>query len=451
MPELARLRWLGVWLPVVCIGLLIGLLQVLLIYLPLDLDCPIGIGVYLLLMGIVTGGAYLFSRFIFRIVQQKEQEIVRRNQELAALNAVSAVINESLDLDGVLSRALDKVLEVTGAQVGEIFLWEEGTEELVLRAFRGLFPEAFQEITRFKLSEGFPGRIAQAGKAIAVHDLPGDPQFLRRRVKELGFLSYAGVSLKSKGKMVGVMGIFALDPSRLTSEDVELLEALGNQMGVAIENARLYTRLKEMTVVEERHRIAREIHDGIAQELGYLYLKIRELEANPSTSAVQEDIRLMKKVAAGAYEEVRQAILGLKIMVSRGLWLVPTLAEYLHEFSEQTGIAVELKIADERATRLSPHAEVQLIRIIQEALANVWKHAQARHAWVIFDTEGAGARVTVQDDGRGFDPGEATRLGRASFGLQSMQERAESVGGTLKVESQRGKGTQVIVWLPMGG
>jgi signal transduction histidine kinase len=159
----------------------------------------------------------------------------------------------------------------------------------------------------------------------------------------------------------------------------------------------------------------------------------------------------MKRVVAGAYEEVRQAIFGLKLMVSRGLGLVPILVEYVHEFSEQTGIPVELKTAEGGAARLSPDAEIQLIRIIQEALANVRKHAHAEKAWVTFGTEGGKVQVVVQDDGQGFDPGEATRLGRGSFGLQSMRERAESMGGSFDVESRPGAGTKVIVLLPAGG
>jgi two-component system sensor histidine kinase DegS len=193
------------------------------------------------------------------------------------------------------------------------------------------------------------------------------------------------------------------------------------------------------------------MHDGLAQELGYLHLKMGELESNPSISPVREEVGLMKTVVARAYEDVRHAIFGLKMMASQGLGLVPTLAEYLHEFQAQTGIAVKLKVVDETATRFSPQVEIQLIRIIQEALSNVRRHAQARQAWLVFDSRGPTAEVTIRDDGRGFDTAEAARPGRAAFGLQTMQERAESTGGTLEVGSQTGKGTRVIVRLPLVG
>jgi signal transduction histidine kinase len=446
--DLGRLRWLGVWLPVVGLAFVIGLVFAFVF----RSGWYAHVAAYFAVMTIISIGAYFFSGSIFRVVRRQENQILRRNQELAALNAVGAVINESRDLEQVLSPALDKVLEVTGAESGEIFLWEEeGSDVLVLEAFCGLHPGAFQEITRFRRGEGFPGEIADKGKTIVLHDLPDRPGFLRGRVKEAGFRSYAGVPLVSKGKVLGVMGIFALSPQIPTTEDVALLEALGNQIGVAIENAALSARLEAMTVVEERHRIAREMHDGLAQELGYLYLKTGELEGDPSISAVRDNVREIKAVVARAYEDVRHAIFGLKVVVSRGMGLVATLAEYLHEFREQTGIPVKLKVADERATRFSPQVEIQLIRIIQEALSNVRRHAQARQGRVTFDSEGGEAKVIVEDDGRGFDPEEATRPGRVSFGLQTMRERAESAGGSLDVESEHGLGTRVIIRLPLVG
>jgi signal transduction histidine kinase len=447
MPDLRRLRWLGVWLPVLGLAFLIGLV----FFFVFRSGWYAHVAAYFAVMAIISIGAYLFSGSIFGLVRRQEKQIVRRNQELAALNAVGTVINESRDLDQVLSRALNKVLEVTGAESGEIFLWEEGSDVLVLKAFCGLHSGAFQEITRFRRGEGFPGEIADKGKAIVIHDLTDQQAFLRSRVKKEGFRSYAGVPLVSKGKVLGVMGIFALNPRIPTTEDVVLLEALGTQIGVAIENAALAARLEAMTVVEERHRIAREMHDGLAQELGYLYLKTGELEENPSLSVVRDDVREIKAVVARAYEDVRHAIFGLKVVVSRGMGLIATLAEYLHEFREQTDIPVKLKVADERATRFSPQVEIQLIRIVQEALSNVRRHAQARQGRVVFDSEEAEATVTIEDDGRGFDPAEATRPGRVAFGLQTMRERAESTGGSLDIESEHGRGTRVIVRLPLIG
>ena len=211
-------------------------------------------------------------------------------------------------------------------------------------------------------------------------------------------------------------------------------------------------RVQGLAVLEERERLAREMHDGLAQNLGYLLLKVRmlsELIPPPCPPRVAAALGEAEKIAADAFREVRQSIFGLRTMVTRSLGLVPTLAEYLHDFSEQSGVAVDLRLGDEARIRLSPDREVQLIRIIQEALTNVRKHAGARQASVSLEATGEGLEVAIADDGCGFDPARVQAVGRGSFGLQTMEERAAAVGGALRVESAPGKGTRVVVRFPV--
>ena len=209
--------------------------------------------------------------------------------------------------------------------------------------------------------------------------------------------------------------------------------------------------VQSLAVLQERERLAREMHDGLAQSLGYLLLKVRasaELVASPSSPRAAAALAEAEKIAAEAFREVRQSLFGLRTMVTRSLGLVPTLAEYLHDFSQQSGVAVDLRLGDEGRLRLSPDREVQLIRIIQEALTNVRKHAEACHASVSLERTPEGLEVTIADDGRGFDPAEVQARGRGSFGLQTMEERAAAVGGVVRVESGPGKGTRVVVRFP---
>ena len=210
-------------------------------------------------------------------------------------------------------------------------------------------------------------------------------------------------------------------------------------------------RVQSLAVLEERERLAREMHDGLAQSLGYLLLKVRaaaELIASPGASRAGAALAEAEKIAAEAFREVRQSLFGLRTMVTRSLGLVPTLAEYLHDFSEQSGVAVDLRLGDEARIQLSPDREVQLIRIIQEALTNVRKHAEAHRASVSLRSSPEGLEVCIADDGCGFDPVEVQARGRGSFGLQTMEERAAAVGGALRVESAPGEGTRVLVHLP---
>jgi signal transduction histidine kinase len=133
------------------------------------------------------------------------------------------------------------------------------------------------------------------------------------------------------------------------------------------------------------------------------------------------------------------------------LGLIPCLTEYLHDFSQQNEITVDLQIGDDRAIGFTPDVEVQLVRIIQEALANIRKHAEVTRGVVRFDVDGDHCYVTIRDDGRGFEPGRNLKEGSRHFGLRGMRERAEGIGGKLEIDTAPGRGTKVIVRLPLQG
>lgn len=207
-----------------------------------------------------------------------------------------------------------------------------------------------------------------------------------------------------------------------------------------------------MAVLKERQRIGRELHDSLAQTLGYLHLKLADVErrmAAGSAAQLEPELADLKRAARDAYEEARQAIFGLRSMVSRSLGFVPTLTEYLHDWSRQTGIAVDLKVGADETIKPPPVVEVQLIGIIQEAMANIRKHAGARRVLVSIERDGETARVSIHDDGKGFDPRAVAGGAHGFFGIETMRERAEAVGGKLTLASQPGDGTRVEVELPL--
>ncbi|MFQ5852644.1 MAG: HAMP domain-containing protein [Candidatus Binatia bacterium] len=209
-------------------------------------------------------------------------------------------------------------------------------------------------------------------------------------------------------------------------------------------------KLKGLAVLEERERIAREMHDGLAQVLGSVLFKMRSgpLRDLPDADA-RGAIHEVERLAEDAYSEVRQSIFGLRTVATRNLDLIPTLAEYLHDFGQQSGIAIDLQVPHQAAIRLSPQAEIQLIRVIQEALTNVRRHAQARGAWISFRVQGEELEVVIGDDGRGFDLAEVQARARGHFGLQTMRERTQVLGGKFDIETAPRKGTKVHVTLPL--
>ncbi|MBI3361639.1 MAG: HAMP domain-containing protein [Chloroflexi bacterium] len=243
-------------------------------------------------------------------------------------------------------------------------------------------------------------------------------------------------------------------------EQDELGELAGavNRMAEGLSRqAELERRAREArqeAIVEERQRLARELHDGVAQVLGYVNTKAmaaRLLLRRGETAGAADQLRQLEEAARGVFVDLRQAILDLKTTVNGERGFLRALEQYVERFREQSGISTDLVLGEGMgALELLPESEVHLLRIIQEALTNVRKHAAAAHAWVRFDLNGGRAiSLTVGDDGRGFDPAVTDRDRRPHFGLHTMRERAEAVGGTFAVTSTPGGGTRVVVTLPL--
>ncbi len=376
-----------------------------------------------------------------------------QNRHLSALDAVGKAIALASDLDQLLERSLDSIVEVTTADAAEI--WLPDGEGLAMRCHRGALTEAFLEQTHFRLGEGLPGVVAERRETVAVHDLRSDRRFLRQPVTDAGIQSFRALPLQSGGRLVAVLAAAAFSPEAMTEErELQLFDGIGERLALAIDNAQLQQQVLDIAVLQERERIAREMHDGLAQVLGYINtqtLAVKKLLSDGHLSEAAVELARMEEAARDLYADVREAILGLRTTPHRDGGLIPALREYLDHYSETSGIETKLTVApDADCPRLAPSADIQLMRIIQEALTNVRKHARATATEVTFEREGDGLRVVVVDDGCGFDRDRLGAAGRPRFGLQTMQERAESVGGRFAVESEPGRGVRVVVHLPLG-
>jgi len=205
-------------------------------------------------------------------------------------------------------------------------------------------------------------------------------------------------------------------------------------------------------VLQERQRVAREVHDGLAQTLGYLNIQMGitdRLLADGEPEKAAAELAAMGRVTRDAYEDLRQSIVDLRAPLSPHGDLRRTLREYVERFTLQTGVPCHFENRRGSPVALSPSAEVQIIRIVQEALTNVKKHAPGARAWLSLKTNHRQVHATIEDDGPGFDPASIGHNGR--FGLRTMKERAESVGGTFVIESSPGAGTRLQVTVPMEG
>lgn len=228
-----------------------------------------------------------------------------------------------------------------------------------------------------------------------------------------------------------------------------LLGAFADMAAIAVRTARLGEAEQQWTILSERDRIARELHDSLAQVLGHLHLRLRGLEAALDGAAplVATELNELATVADEAFRDVREAILGLRETISPETGLEGALREYLAKYRRQTGIAATLACDQRVRDLLSPEAEVQLLRVVQEALTNVRKHAGARRVVVRIRREAGRPVLEVEDDGSGFDPAAVRESLAGGFGMTSMRERVEQIGGNLEVESAIGDGTRIVVRL----
>jgi len=453
--NLRRLLALAILLPS---AFVVGV--ILLSYLPHDAGLLSHSQEHVILSVVIVLGIIPFSFLMLRIfrgiekhiIQQNEQ-LARRSKEMEALLRVGHAMESSLELDRILPAALEAILETTSAEAAEVWLLDPRQGELSLRCHRGAGNEAFQEITKFRLGEGYPGVVAQSGEAILVHNLPDDARFLRQLVKTAGFYTYYAVPLRgATGQVNGVLGVAARNPNALTSQDeLRLLRLMADRMAASVDNARLHQEVQTMAVVAERERLAREMHDGLAQVLGYVNTKaqaVKELLASGQVEAAKKQVEQLEEAAQDTYDDVREAILALGTN-GRKQSLADCLRTYVERFSEMSGIATNLAIEGE-AHPFDPATEFQILRIAQEALANARKHAQASHIRVLLSFNSDHCHLEVADNGCGFDPSHLARTSWPHLGLQSMQERAAAIGARFTLDTAPGKGTKVIVDLPKG-
>lgn len=441
------LKWLAIVLPV---AFIVGLDYLLHTALRGFHDFP----QVLVVLGLFVALTAAFSFAIFGLVERLERRILERNAMLAALVAIGREAGSSLDLDELLDNSLAAILEITSAEAAEVWL-ADGESELVLAHHRGLAPEAFREKTSLRFGEGLPGLAAEQGVPIVVHDLPGEQRFVRPAVKQLGFESFCALPLLHRGETYGALCVAARDREAMRDEaERGLLEGIAERLAVAIENSRLHERVLDSAVLEERERIARELHDGLAQVLGYINtqtLAVRKLLASDRSDEAAVQLEAMEKAAKQVYADVREGIFNLRTPVRGSDGLAEAVRAYLRNYREMPGAPAALEVVEEGPVpALPPSTEIQLMWIVQEALHNVRNHAEASSAKVRFSAaNGDGMVVSIEDDGRGFRPEQRTRTGWPHFGLQTMRERAEAIGGRLEIDSESNRGTAVRVRVPL--
>lgn len=390
------------------------------------------------------------------------QAPARDSQRLGCLLEVARVINSSLELNAVLDQILTQAMTILHAESGSIMLLDEATRKLRVLAARGPRAEMVQGKEQ-ELGQGVAGWVALHGEPVLLHGTASDPRFhpVCRRHDLRDALS---VPLSAEDRVIGVVNLNnRRSEVPFTEDDLELLTAMAHQAALAIRNARSFQEVRhqrrtverlldEVTRAqeEERMRIALQIHDGPAQTM---FAALRNLEAAqalagegpPALGSVMSEL---ERTIRQSIRETRAVMIDLKPPTLEGLGLRSALRQYSEQFEQRTGIETEfIHRGDE--VRLPQMLESCFYRIAQEALANIWKHADAGHAWVTLDVRKRNCYLEIRDDGKGFDPGAIAAREAQHLGMRSLYERAELVGGKLTMTAVPGQGTTVRVGAPL--
>ena len=404
----------------------------------------------LLLDGIVVAGIVVFSAVIFRFVGNIQNRLERRNRELLALHTAGLDVASELSLEIVLNKVVEQARNLVGARYGALSVIDrEGNIKEFITS--GVTLQERAAIGPPPVGHGVLGVVLHEGQHLRLPNVAAHPKSSGFPANHPVMRSLLAVPVTCKSPFLGNIYLSEkLDGALFTTDDEETLERFAVQAAIAIDNAHLHAQAEEIATARERLRIAHEMHDGIAQVLGYVNNKVLAAKQYFRRGMVDEGTQQLDQLADSArqaYSDVRESIVGLRTLPGSNRSLAEVLGEFLHYWKEQSGVDTELSIDPE--LRLPASIELQIVRIIQESLTNVRKHARASTARVSVHRNDSQLVVSIGDDGAGFNP-EATSRGEfPKFGLTTMRERASSIGATLDIDSAPGSGTTVRFTMPL--
>ena len=383
-------------------------------------------------------------------VEAKTKTLAERNQELGMLYEVTALLSEPAPIESLCDIFLQSIKNTLGADGGAVRLYSPETEVLYLISHDGLSPGFLEREAAMNCGDCLCGDLVLGGVPV-VFDTVNPPKGMKlfTCVRE-GFATATAFNIVYDKQRLGVFNLYFNQKHELDEPEMQLLETLGQHLGVAIENQRLKSREKELAVSEERNLLAQELHDSIAQGLAFLNIQVQLLQDSLRKGRAEEAMQTAGQLREGvqeSYDDVRELLVHFRTRVHQSD-LDTAIRSALAKFEGQTTINTEFQRIGEGAP-LQPTDEIQVMHIVQESLSNIRKHAQATTVTVsVFRSMGQ-LRVEVVDDGQGFDVVNEPRvLSDRHVGLKIMRERAHRVGGECLISSKIGQGTRVVLNLP---
>jgi len=386
-----------------------------------------------------------------KVIERTEKER-QRAEQLRTINEVSRKISSIVNLDELLAYVGNLLRQTFHFHNVNIFLFEPSSGKLMLKTlhFSGQKNVIPVGVPLEMDEEGIIGKAAHTGEYVLVSDLKLEPGY-RKQEGTGETMSELAVPVRMGGRVLGVLDIESTEVDGFDEADVFTAQTLADQLAVAIDNARLYQEMKSMAVTEERNRMAREIHDTLAQGFTGIILQLEATEQalGDTSEDVQKHLNQARSLARKSLAEARRSVWNLSPQALEQLKLDEAIQHEVERFRHDNGIEAGFAMYGDKR-EIPPDTGTAIFRICQEALANVAKHAQATHVDVTLSFEGKGVTLTVKDNGTGFEPGPEGKIGKAGgFGLISMRERAQGQNGVFEVQSSKGEGTVIRVSIPL--
>ncbi|PKN92476.1 MAG: hypothetical protein CVU44_15185 [Chloroflexi bacterium HGW-Chloroflexi-6] len=392
----------------------------------------------------------IHNAHLYDDLKERDRALTRRNQDLALLNNIAETLTSSLQLEQILTQTLAQVMEYLKVEAGEIFILEEDKHTLRMALHRGQAAEAFWTRDRMQVGEGIIGVVAKTGEPILSHDLAHDARYVRPAVIQAGFRQMACIPLTTSGVTIGVLSAVTRSNLPIDDHDVQLVTAVGNWAGLAIENARLHDDARRLAVLEERDRIGMDLHDGIIQSIyGVgLVLEHARLLADEDPKHAADRIQQAINSLNHTIRDIRTYILDLRPRQLGDENLMDGLKRLALEFRANTLAEANLSGLPEDVASLPKSHSLALFHICQEALANAAKHAAAKKVEISVWKTPERIMLEIRDNGKGFDMLKMNMT--IGHGLSNMHTRAHQVGGDVELSSVIGEGTSILVWVPNG-
>jgi nitrate/nitrite-specific signal transduction histidine kinase len=371
---------------------------------------------------------------------QLEQRVSDRTRELAVLYRADEELLSYLQLDDLLKALVNVAVDIFQTDKSALLVWDASKNRLIVGAARGFGPETLGKMS-FSVNDGVIGTVMSSGEPAVVEDTFNNQQVAAYITQPEGIRSFMHVPIKIKDRIFGVFNFNYLTPHAFSDDERRLFIALAQRAAMAIENAQLYEQAQFAATIEERQRLARELHDAVTQTLFSSSLIADVLprlwERNPEEG--RRRLEELRQLTRGALAEMRTLLLELRPSALVEVELGDLLRQLSEAFSGRSRIPIELDI--DEGVQIPPDVKVGLYRIAQEALNNIFKHAVASRVILILRSRPEEVELSIEDDGHGFD---MSVVSADHLGLRIMHERSKEIGVELTVDSQPGAGTKVV-------